>query len=146
MNRQQFFNTVKYLRLKVCVENGRVKFSGNAYPTELLKALDEMPELEAELILREATCNPDLLDAIQERASIRWVEGASDSLYMAVLANFVDTGETIEYSDKPDTKQAAFLRRMGVPEANIMNKEKCPSVWILLQPQTDWDAELRKYQ
>lgn len=146
MNRQQFFNAVKYLRLKVHVENGRVKFSGNASPAELQKALDEMPELEAELILREATRNPDLLDAIQERACIRWCEGASDSLYMAVLANFAETSEKIEYSDKPDEKQAAFLRRLGFSEAHIKDKEKCPSVWILRQPLTDWDAELKRYQ
>lgn len=103
-------------------------------------------EAEAERILREAVNNPDLMDGIEERACIRWTDGYSDSLYMAVLGNLIDTGETLDYADKPDMKQVEFLRRMGIPEAHIMDKEKCPSVWIKRKPRTDWEAEKRKYR
>ena len=89
MNKQQFFNSMNYMRVKPAVIDGRITFSGNS---SLRKALDEMPELEAELILREALHNRDLMDVIEERACIRWSEGYSDSLYMAVLCNIVPTG------------------------------------------------------
>lgn len=101
-------------------------------------------EAQADQIIRSAVKDPDLMDVIQERASIRWGDGYSDSLYMAVLGNLIDTGETLEFNDKPDEKQAEFMRRMGIPEAHIM--DKCPSVWIKRKPQTDWEAEKEKYR
>ena len=115
MNKQQFDNTAKYLRVKPIVVDMRIHFDGGA---ALRKALDEQPELEAELILREATRNPDLLDMIQERACIRWENGYSDSLYMAVLCNFKPTGEIAELDED------------GHP---------------ILRAKTDWDKELEQY-
>ena len=115
MNKQQFDNTAKYLRVRPTVVDMRVHIDGGA---ALRKALDEQPELEAELILREATRNPDLLDVIQERACIRWENGYSDSLYMAVLCNINPTGEIAE------------LNEDGHPR---------------LRAKTDWDKELRQY-
>ena len=81
---------MNYMHVKPAVTDGRITFSGGS---SLRKALDELPELEAEMILREAVHNPDLMDVIKERAYIRWSEGYSDSLYMAVLSNIVPTGE-----------------------------------------------------
>lgn len=81
---------MNYMRVKPAVIDGRITFSGGS---SLRKALDELPELEAEMILREAVHNSDLMDVIQERACIRWAEGYSDSLYMAVLCNIKETGE-----------------------------------------------------
>lgn len=104
------------------------------------------PEIEAWIILHEATKNDTLLDVIQERASIRWSEGLSDSLYLAVLGNLTSKDETVEYTDKPDMEMVKFKRSLGIPEAAIMDKQRCPSVWIKLKPQTDWDAELEKYR
>ena len=104
------------------------------------------PEIEAWIILHEATKNDTLLDTLQERACIRWSEGLSDSLYMAVLGNFSATGETVEYSDKPDMELVKFKRSLGISEAAIMDKERSPSVWIKLKPKTDWNAELEKYR
>ena len=101
---------------------------------------------KAEQRLRRAVNDPDLLDALMERASIRWVEGYSDSLYLAALSEYTSTGEKREYSDKPDEEQASFLRRMGVPEADIQNPAKCPSVWVKLKERTDWQTELQNYQ
>ena len=108
--------------------------------------LAETPEIEAWLIVHEATKDETLLDGIQERACIRWSEGLSDSLYLAVLGNFAATGETVEYSDQPDMKMVEFKRKLGISEAAIMDKERSPSVWIKLKPKTDWDAELAKYR
>lgn len=146
MNREQFLNSCKYFHLTPEVENGRIVFSGKTDLKDARKALDELPELEAELILRKALHDSDLLFAIQERACIRWADGYSDSLFMAVLSNIAPTGEVIEFNDTPDEIQVAFLRSMGFPDADIMNREKHPSVWIKQKPRTDWNAELSKYR
>ena len=108
--------------------------------------LAENPEIEAWLIVHEATKDDVLLDAIQERACIRWSEGLSDSLYLAVLGNFSSTEETVEYTDSPDMEQVLFARSIGIAEADIMDREKYPSAWIKLKPETDFDAELEKYR
>ena len=124
----------------------RVELHGG-YAEDLKKCcavLAANPEIEAWIILNEATKSDTLLDVIQERASIRWCEGLSDSLYMAVLGNFSSTGETVEYTDKPDMEMVKFKRSLGISEAAIMDKQRCPSVWIKLKPKTDWDAELEK--
>ena len=115
MNKEQFFNSMNYLNVKPAVIDGRITFSGSS---SLRKALDELPELEAEMILREAVHNPDLMDVIKERAYIRWSEGYSDSLYMAVLCNIVPTVEKIARDEKKD---------------------------IIIKPKTDWRYELSKY-
>ena len=70
-------------------------------------------------ILRRAVKDSDLMDSIEERACIRWSEGYSDSLYMAVLCNITETGETVE-KDKDGN--------------------------IILKPKTDWEAEISKYR
>ena len=146
MNRQQFYNSLKYFHLKPYVDDGRICFSGSSSLVDARKALDELPEVEGELILRLAVHDADLLDAIQERACIRWVDGYSDSLYITVMDNIKPVPETREYSEKPDKEQAAFLRRMGFSEADLMNREKHPSVWVKRKPRTDWDVELAKYR
>ena len=130
------------------VKDGRLRLSGGIDKEceQYMNILAVNPELEAKLILHEAMRNPDLLDEIQERACIRWSDGYSDSLYMAVLSGLIDTGEQREFADTPDMKQVEFRRRMGTPEADIMDKEKCPSVWVKLQERTDWEAELKEYR
>ena len=69
-------------------------------------------------ILRQAVKNPDLMENIQERACIRWSDGYSDSLYMAVLSSLTSTGETAEQDNDGQ---------------------------IILRPKTDWNAEISKY-
>ena len=54
------------------------------------------PEQEAKRILSEAVKNPDLLYTIKERASIRWSNGLSDSLFSAVLCNLKPLNEKAE--------------------------------------------------
>ena len=79
------------------------------------KAAREKAEQKAEEIMRRAVKDPVLLDEIQERACIRWAEGYSDSLLMAVLSGIALTGETI----KRDADGQ-----------------------IILKPKTDWNAEI----
>ncbi len=122
MTRNQFFNAMNYMRVKPTVVDMRIHIDGGA---ALRKALDDYPELEAELILRETAHNSDLYDMVKERAAIRWSNGYGDSLYMAVMCNIKPTGETIE-------------------------REK--NGQIILKPVSDenpeimWERELRKYR
>jgi len=97
----------------------------------------EKVKIEAKKIMRRALKDTDLLEEIKERACIRWEQGYSDSLYLAVLSGIIDTEEQREYTDEPDIKQADLLRSSGFKDADIMNREKCPSVWIKRQPHTD---------
>lgn len=130
------------------VSCGRLVLRGG-HPQErerLYELLHDSPDLEARIILRIAMNDPDLMYEIEERASIRWVEGYSASLYLAVLCNIKPVEATRSYNDKPDEKQAEFMRRMGIPEAQIMDKERSPSVWIKHKPRTDLNAELRRYR
>ena len=84
---------------------------------EIHRAIAENPELEAELILRKA--DADLLDAITERAAIRWSNGLSDSLFDAVLCNIKPLNE------RPARDEDGRL---------------------ILRPRTEWSAELEKYR
>ena len=79
----------------------RVKLAGsNEKELNRCRAiLASNPKIEAWLIVHEATKDKTLLDGIQERACIRWSEGLSDSLYLAVLGNFSATPDTVEYSE-----------------------------------------------
>lgn len=74
---------------------------------------------KAAAILRQAVNDSNLMDMIQERACIRWAEGYSDSLLMAVLCNIASAGEKAERDAN------------GEP---------------ILKPKTDWDAEISKYR
>ena len=84
---------------------------------EIHAAIAENPELEAELILRKA--DADLMDAITERAAIRWSNGLSDSLFDAVLCNIKPLNE------RPARDEDGRL---------------------ILRPRTDWSVELEKYR
>ena len=75
-------------------------------------------EQEAKRILREAMNDPDLLDNIKERASIRWSNGRSDSLFSAVLCNLKLLNEKVERNSNGE---------------------------IILKPKTDWNEELAKF-
>ena len=70
-------------------------------------------------ILREAMKKPDLLDAIKERASIRWSNGLSDSLLSAVLCNLKPLNEKAERDSNGE---------------------------IILKPKTDWEAEMAGFE
>ena len=126
----------------------RVKLAGsNEKELNRCRAiLASNPKIEAWLIVHEATKDETLLEGIQERACIRWSKGLSDSQYLAVLGNFSATPDTVEYTDSPEMEQVLFARSLGIPEAEIMNREKYPSAWRKLKPKTDWKSELEKYR
>lgn len=143
ITKKQFINACKYLRLKSVVTNSRLCLSGNI-PNEIREALADSPELEAELILHKAIHDADLLDSIQERACIRWVEGFSDSLFDAVLSSIKPLHETVEYSNEIDESKIEFLHKMGFSDEEIKSKGMGRNV--ILKPRTDWEAELKKYE
>ena len=122
MTRNQFFNAMNYMRVKPTVVDMRIHIDGGL---ALRKALDDYPELETELILRETARNPDLFDMVKERDAIRWSNGYSDSLYMAVLCNIKPTGETIERDENGQIIQKP------ISDTN---------------PEIMWEKELRKYR
>lgn len=53
-------------------------------------------ELEVQMIMMLAVHDATLLDTIKERASIRWVEGYSDTLHDAVLCNIRTVPEEVD--------------------------------------------------
>jgi len=110
------------MRVKPTVVDMRIHFDGGV---ALRKALDDCPELETELILREIARNPDLFDLVKERAAIRWSDGYGDSLYMAVMCNIKPTGEIIE----KDENGQIILKPVSYKNPEIM-----------------WEKELRKYR
>ena len=94
-----------------------LNFTGGKAKTRerLIGILEDNSRLKSAVILSLAVKNPDLMDMIQERACIRWENGYSDSLLMAVLSGITATGETTK-RDKNGQ--------------------------ILLKPKTDWNVEL----
>lgn len=76
-------------------------------------------QTKAVQILRQAVKNADLMDMIQERACIRWSDGYSDSLFMAVLSSLASTGEKTERDENGN---------------------------IIMKPKTDWQAEISTYR
>ena len=149
---QEFLRELDRYGLSYTVSKGitipRVELHGNNdHALNRCRAiLASNPEIEAWLIVHEATKDDVLRDMIKERAYIRWSEGLSDSPYLAVLGNFSSTEEAVEYTDSPDMEQVLFARSVGIAEADIMDREKYPSAWIKLKPETDFDAELEKYR
>ncbi len=80
-------------------------------PEHEVNDVDEY-EVAVTTILLEAKNNPVLLDEIQERASIRWVEGYSDTLHDAVLCKLKTLGatkDTRELSERDKTDWQAEL-------------------------------------
>ncbi len=59
--------------------------------------------LKAKVILSQAMNKTDLMDIIQERACIRYADGYSDSLIMAVMSYFAPTGEKEHKELRPQT-------------------------------------------
>lgn len=95
MTLSEYLHELQVTGLNYHVENGRVilKDGTEKARSRCTAILEQQPELEARLILMRALNDSDLLDAIQERACIRWSNGYSDSLISAVLCNITTTDE-----------------------------------------------------
>lgn len=81
----------------------------------LINILENNNRLKAYIMLSLAVKDDNLLDMVKERACIRWENGYSDSLVMALMSGFAVTGEV---SRRDDNGQ------------------------IILQPKTDWENEI----
>lgn len=96
-------------------EDGRARISCKDFllQEQLIIEMLNNPELEALLILKVAKNDINLMDAIEERASIRWGDGYSDSLFRAVLCNIK---KTVEPSSKepPRTDWKKELEQLGI--------------------------------
>lgn len=99
------------------VRDSRVEIFRNKSKLEELEPLMQIlhcePDIEAMLILRVATMDKNLAGCIEERASIRWAEGLSDSLFLAVLCNIRPTGETPSKELQPRTEWEEELKQLG---------------------------------
>ena len=102
--------------------------------------LIDNPAVEAVLIINAVKrYDSSYMEQIEERASIRWTEGYSDSLFFAVLCNIAPMKETKEYHDKPDKEYAEFLRSIGFTETQIAQIRPAK-----MKPRTDWEREKRE--
>ena len=52
--------------------------------------LKKSPEFEGALIWELAQTDENIMDDIEERRAIRWVEGGDDSIYGAIMCNIPD--------------------------------------------------------
>lgn len=97
-----------------------VIFTGGKERTRsrLASLVDNNAKLKAGVILALAKHDANLLEAIVERACIRWCDGYSDSLFSAVLCGIEPTGEIIERNEKGE---------------------------IILKEKSNWSNELANY-
>ena len=79
--------------------------------SRLMNLLNNDKMLKAKIILSQAMNNPDLMDAIQERACIRYADGYSDSLIIAVMSYFAPTGEKEHKELRPQTDWTKELKK-----------------------------------
>ena len=81
----------------------------------LINILENYNRLKACIMLSLAVKDDNLLDMVKERACIRWENGYSNSLVMALMSSFAVTGEV---SRRDNNGQ------------------------IILQPKADWENEI----
>lgn len=92
-------------------------FTGSKEKARLrfINILETDNRLKACVMLSLAVRDKNLLDMVKERACIRWENGYSDSLVMALMSSFAVTGEVEKRDDNGQ---------------------------IILQPKTDWENEI----
>ena len=102
---QELNNTGVELSISFSAFELELNFTGGTdkarFRLEGILTADKM--LKAKVILSQAMNNPDLMDAIKERACIRYADGYSDSLIMAVMSYFAPTGEKEHKELRPQT-------------------------------------------
>ena len=122
MNHKDFLSECKKFSVNVhCDGSYNVILSGasDRVICRLDDILENHLELKAAVILNEAINKPELLDAIQERAAIRWSSGLSDSLFKAVLCNLKPLDEKAERDNNGE---------------------------LILRPRLDWQKELKAFE
>lgn len=106
------------------LEIPRVKLCGNdaLIRERAQEEIKTRPVLETLLILNFAGRNSDLRDRITERASIRYAENLSDSLFTAVLCNYVTDNTELERAEceyRPSTTWHNELKSLGIVWPNL---------------------------
>ena len=89
INAKEFLEELLRWGIEVEYEYGRIKLkAGNEdarkYYAEMLK---RSPEFEGALIWNMAQIDSNIMDAIEERRAIRWVEIGDDSIHGAIMCN-----------------------------------------------------------
>ena len=86
---REFTTELEHWRITPEYRNGRVVLTGGRddareYYTAMLR---KSPEFEGALIWELAQTNPDVMDAVEERRAIIWIECEDDSVRSAIMCN-----------------------------------------------------------
>ena len=89
---KEFIRELERWSIKAEVEFGRIVLKEGSqeareYYTSMIK---KSPEFEGALIWELAQKDPDVMDVIEERRAIRWVEIGDDSINGAIMCNILN--------------------------------------------------------
>ena len=86
---KEFLRELERWSIKAEVDFGRIVLSeGSQEAREYYTSMiSRSPEFEGALIWELAQMNPDVMDVIEERRAIRWVEIGDDSIHGAIMCN-----------------------------------------------------------
>lgn len=89
---KEFLQELSRWGIKTEYEYGRIKLTegrddAREHYAEMLK---RSPEFEGALIWELAQADADIMDAIEERRAIRWVETGDDSIRNAIMCNILN--------------------------------------------------------
>ena len=89
---KDFLNELSRLNLTAEYEYGRIEISGNneAARDHYRALLKVSPEFEGALIWELAQTDANIMDCIEERRAIRWVEIGDDSIRGAIMCNITN--------------------------------------------------------
>ena len=86
---KEFLRELERWSIKAEVDFGRIVLSeGSQEAREYYTSMiSRSPEFEGALIWELAQMNADVMDVIEERRAIRWVEIGDDSIHGAIMCN-----------------------------------------------------------
>ena len=92
MKIKEFLSELARYGIEVEYSNGRIKLTGgNETAREHYSSFfPANPKFEADLIWYLAQTDEDIMDAIEERQAIRFVENGDDSVEGAIMCNLLD--------------------------------------------------------
>ena len=88
INTREFLEELSRWDIIAEYQSGRVKLSGGREDArEHFSQILKSPEFEGALIWEMAQTNDDIMDAIEERRAIIWVECGDDSIRTAIMSS-----------------------------------------------------------